>query len=586
MAFDAGMLCAVLHELNTAADARVEKIQQPQKDEIVFTLHSAARRENIRLAINAGANSPKIYLTAQQKENPATAPMLCMLLRKQLGGGRFVCARQIGFDRVAELEFTGRDELGFSVTRFLIVEIMGKYSNLFLTDENKKIIAAMRWVDFSTSRLRQVLPGMVYALPPSQGKNDIFALTKDELAQMISACEGSMPVWRFILSRFSGISPLVARELAYRVSGTADGTLETVLPDRLFSVFMQFRSLLETADFKPVLLYDAEGVPFEFCFMDILQYGDMAQVSYFPDMGTLLDAYFEKRDAAERIRRLGQDIAHLLSGARARLARKLETQREELAACADGDTYKLYGDLITANLYMMQRGMKHIRVPNYYSEAAEEVTIMLDPRLTPAQNAQRMYKKYSKSKNAKVYLGAQIDLAEAELRYLDTVTEALQRAEIESDLNEIRMELSQSGYVSRISTAKNAKRTGTLHPMEFRSASGYRILCGKNNLQNEHITFKVAGKSDLWFHVKDRPGSHVILICDGEEPSEEDYTQAAVIAATYSSAGAQRQIPVDYTRVKNIKRPPASRPGYVTYSTNFTAYVGSDVKFCERLRVR
>ena len=235
---------------------------------------------------------------------------------------------------------------------------------------------------------------------------------------------------------------------------------------------------------------------------------------------------------------------------------------------------------------MIRRGMKHIRVTNYYSEAAEEITISLDPRLTPAQNAQRMYKKYSKAKNAKVCLGEQINLAEEELRYLDTVAEALQRAEIESDLNEIRMELSQSGYVSHTSAAKNTKRTGTLHPMEFRSASGYRILCGKNNLQNEHITFKVAGKSDLWFHVKDRPGSHVILICDGEEPSEEDYTQAAVIAATYSSAGAQGQIPVDYTRVKNIKRPPASRPGYVTYSTNFTAYVGSDVNFCERLRIQ
>lgn len=586
MAFDAGMLRAALHELNAAADARVEKVQQPQKDEIVLTLHSAALRENLRLVINAGANSPKMYVTALQKENPAEAPMLCMLLRKQIGGGRFVYARQIGFDRVAELEFSGRDEMGFAVTRFLIVEIMGKYSNLFLTDQNKKIIAAMRWVDFSTSRRRQILPGMTYSLPPEQGKNDIFALTEDGLSLMLAGCETSMPLWRFILSHFCGVSPLVARELAYRCAGAVDAALEMVVPERLFVVLLQFRTCLEKMDFQPSLVSDAEGVPFEFCFMDILQYGDMARVSYFSSVGALLDAYFQKRDAAERIRRRGQDIAHLLSGARARLGRKLEIQREELAACAGGDAYKLYGDLITANLYAIRRGMEQVRVQNYYSEAAEEMTIALDPRLTPAQNAQRMYKKYTKSKNAKVYLSEQIRLAEEELRYLDTVAEALERAETESDLNEIRQEMAQSGYAARTPAAKNAKRPSAMQPMEFRSVSGYRILCGKNNLQNEYITFRAAEKNDLWFHVKGRPGAHVVLLCSGAEPSEEDYTQAATIAATYSSAGVQGQIPVDYTRVKNVKKTPSSRPGYVTYSTNFTAYVHGDVKFCEQFRVK
>lgn len=586
MAFDAGMMYAVVSEINRmAADARVEKIQQPQKDEIVITLHSAARRESLRLAINAGANNPKIGFTAAQKENPAAAPMLCMLLRKQLGGGKLVAARQIGFDRVARLEFACRDEMGFAVTRFLIAEIMGKYSNLLLTDECGKIITALHIVDFSTSRLRQVLPGMTYELPPAQDKHDIFASDKKSLCDLLAESDGSMPLHKFILNSFLGISPLVARELAFRATGRADAAVGDVDSEILSAVFVDFKRIFAESDFTPTLVLGADGTPAEFCFTDIRQYGAGVSIEHFPSFCTLLDAYFSKRDLAERIKQRGQDIIHLLSNANARLSKKLDLQRGELAACAEGDTYKLCGDLITANLYRLKRGADTALLPNYYSDACETVKIALDTRLSPAQNAQKYYKKYNKSKNARVVLTEQIAAAEAELRYLETVSAALERAETETDLAEIRHELSQSGYASRMRNYRPGK-TAAVKPMEFMTSGGYRVLCGKNNTQNDFITFRAAGKLDIWFHVKGSPGSHVVLICDGEEPPERDYTEAAVIAATYSKAGDGGLVPVDYTRVKNVKKPPAAKPGYVTYSTNYTAFVARDEELCEKLRIK
>lgn len=586
MAFDSGMIFAVAREINLRAkEAKVEKIQQPQKDEIVITLHSAASRENMRLAINAGANNPKIGFTEAQKENPSAAPMLCMLLRKQLGGGKLISAKQVGFDRVVELEFACRDEMGFAVTRYLIVEIMGKYSNLLLTDGDRRIITALKMIDFSTSRLRQILPGMVYELPPAQDKQDIFSITENDLSAMLISKDGTLPLSKFLLNGFLGISPLVAREIAFRAGGATDTPLEKVLTEWLWREIVAFRTLFAEEHFTPTLVYDENGKPLEFCFMEILQYGDSLATERFDSFGAMLDVYFDKRDLADRIKQRGQDIIKLVSGANARLQKKIDLQRTELAECAEGEKFKLYGDLLTANLYALQRGAKTARLMNYYSENCEEIDIELDSRLTPAQNAQRYYKKYNKCKNAKHYLTEQISLAENELSYLETVTQALHQAETEADLVEIRQELAKSGYASRMHAVKNTKLP-PMKPMEFRTTDGYKVLCGKNNTQNDYLTFKMAVKGDLWFHAKGAPGSHVILLCDGEEPSERGYTEAATIAATYSGYGEGGQIPVDYTRIKNVKKPPAAKPGYVTYSTNYTAYVAKDEKLCDSLRVK
>ena len=318
--------------------------------------------------------------------------------------------------------------------------------------------------------------------------------------------------------------------------------------------------------------------------MNITQYGSNMRAEHFENLGLLIDAYYEKRDLADRIKQRGQDIIKLVSNATARLEKKIELQREELRECAEGEKFKLYGDLLTANLYVLKRGDKEALVQNYYSDNCENVVIELDSRLSPAQNAQRYYKKYNKCKNAKKYLTEQIEMANTELEYLSTVTQALSNAENENDLVEIRRELSSSGYASRMSKFKPVKNT-SVKPLEFKTSGGYRVLCGKNNIQNDYITFKAASKLDLWFHVKGAPGSHVVLFCNGEEPSEKDYTEAATIAATYSSIDGG-QIAVDYTRVKNVKKPPASKPGYVTYSTNYSAYVVCDEKLCESLKVK
>lgn len=585
MAFDSGMIFAVIDEINLrASDAKVEKIQQPQKDEIVITLHSAALRENMRLAINAGANNPKIGFTDSQKENPAAPPMFCMLLRKQLGSARLIKARQLEFDRIVELEFATRDEMGFAVTRFIIVEVMGKYSNLLFTDENKRIITALKLIDFSTSRLRQVLPGMTYEMPPSQNKKDIFTVSIGELSLMLTSADGTLPLHKFVLNNFLGISPLVSRELAYIATGNTDTPIEKVSTDKLWDVICRFTDIFKAKSFAPTIVYDENEKPVEFCFMNITQYGTGMRTEQFKTFGELLDVYFEKRDLADRIKQRGQDIVKLISNATARLEKKIEVQRDELRECAYGEKYKLYGDLLTANLYAIKRGDKEAVVQNYYSENCENVVIELDTRLSPSQNAQKLYKKYNKCKNAKKYLTEQIENALGELEYLKTVSHALENAEVEADLAEIRRELSSSGYASRMSKFKPLKNN-SIKPLEFKTSSGYRVLCGKNNIQNDHITFKVASKLDLWFHVKGAPGSHVVLICNGDEPSEKDYTEAATIAATYSSIDGN-QIPVDYTRVKNVKKPPAAKPGYVTYSTNYSAYVSSNEKLCEELRVK
>ena len=330
MAFDSGMVFAVVNEINTRAiDAKVEKIQQPQKDEIVITLHSAVTRENLRLAINAGANNAKIGFTDVQKENPASPPMLCMLLRKQLGGGKLVRAKQVGFDRIVELEFATRDEMGFAVTRYIIVEIMGKYSNLLFTDENKKIITALKLIDFSTSRLRQILPGMTYEVPPPQDKRDVFSVTECELSAMLCGTDGTMPLSKFLLNGFLGISPLVSRELAYLATGKVDAAVDFVLTNKLFETLVSFRNSILNRDFLPTIVYDETDKPIEFCFMNVLQYGSDMRVEHFKNFACLIDAYYEKRDLADRIKQRGQDIIKLVSSAIARLEKKIELQRED-----------------------------------------------------------------------------------------------------------------------------------------------------------------------------------------------------------------------------------------------------------------
>jgi Predicted RNA-binding protein homologous to eukaryotic snRNP len=589
MAFDAGFLAAIIHELQPFVGTRVERVQQPDRDAVVFVLR--AGRGDRRLLINAGSNTPRIQLTADAGENPKAPPMFCMLLRKHLIGAKLTSVEQIGFERAVRLTFETRDELGFTGREHIIAELMGRFSDIILTDENDIILGAEKLVDFSDSKIRQILPGLKYTVPPLQpmtadasavlgecdGDRYKFNPLEAEHEIFIALRENSaLPDEKFISAYYYGISAAVAREIAFRAAG---GGAES-----LWKVFGGVMADIREGRFTPVSVSGADGNKVEYSFMPLTHYGPAYRAAQYPDFGAMMDAFFTERDTAERYRQRATDLHRLVANAEARLTKKIALQQADLAGCADKDRYKQLGDLITSNIYKIKRGDTRVNLTDYTADPPAEVAVELDSRLTPAQNAQKYYKKYAKSKSAELALAKQIELARVEQDYIASVADALSRARSEVDLTELRRELYESGYASKLKNYVAVRPTAP-KPQRFRTAGGYEVLCGRNNTQNDHVTFKLATKADLWFHVKGMPGSHVVLLCSGEEPGEVDYTQAAVIAATYSKAARGVSAPVDYTRVKNVKKPTGSKPGYVTYSSNFTAYASPDEELCAKLKI-
>lgn len=582
MAFDAGMLAATLNEIsNIALPGRVEKVLQPTHDEIVLLMHSDSG--SIRLSISASTNTPRINITNESKENPKAPPMFCMLLRKHLNGAKLTGVRQLSFERAAELTFDSRDELGYRCEKYLIAETMGKYSNIILLSNERKIISALRIIDFSSNTKRQILPGMIYELPPSGGRLDPLLSTKEDFGNKLADVSDDILCEKFLLSSFMGISPLIAREIAYRTTGNTSALLYECDKEKLYSSFSDIFSKVSNKTFKPVLIANQTGKMIEFSYTDIKQYENNAIISELNSFAELFETYYGLRERAERIRQRASDVLRLLTNAEARLTKKLAAQKNELSDCADKDKYRIFGDLIMSSLHLLKKGDKEALLTDYYSEDQREVKISLDEKLTPTQNAQRYYKKYNKAKTAESVLAKQIELAEKELEYIYTVFDSLSKCETEADIAEIRSELYHAGYASKMKNYAEQKKHAP-KPLEFVSSSGYRVLCGKNNSQNDYITTKLAGKLDFWFHVKNAPGSHVILMSGGDEPDAVDFTEAATIAAYYSKLSDGESIAVDYTQVKNVKKPNGSKPGFVIYTTNYTAYVTPDRELVEKLK--
>ncbi len=574
MAFDAGFLRAVTHEIqDRLADAKVEKITQPSADEINMTFRRFGKTE--RLCVRAGSNMPRLSLTAVAKENPPVPPMFCMLLRKHLGGAKLIRAAQLGYERIVRLTFSAYDEMGYATEKHLIAEIMGKYSNLMLTDAEDRILGVLRPVDFSTSRVRQVLTGMTYEVPPAQEKRPPLEEIREDFLAAYHAADPCLAAEKYLTTAYLGTSAQVARQIVHLAAGRSDASLEAC-GERLWDVFGAWFDRVRAHAYTPTLAVGADGIPLDFSYSDITYFGDRAVVRSYPDFASLLDAAFTEREKSERIRVRAADLYGIISRAIARLERKCEVQRRELAEAEEGETWKARGDLVTANLWQLKRGDTRLVAMDYSRDPAVETEVTLDGRLSPAANAQRFYKLYNKAKRARVTLTEQLAHSMEEIGYLESVEVFLNAAESEQDLIEIREELYRAGYASRMKGYAPPKQV-KLRPMEFTSPSGYRVLVGRNNTQNDHLTFRVAEKGDLWFHAKGVPGSHVILFCSGEEPPAEDYTYAATLAATYSKADGD-SVAVDYTRVRYVKKPPASRTGYVTYSTNYTAYVRAERK--------
>ncbi|MBR6410754.1 MAG: NFACT family protein [Clostridia bacterium] len=591
MAFDAGYLYAVVRAIRrTALGARIERVTQPQKDEIVLQMRTTEGGK--RLLINAGASDPRIGFTDLPLENPAQPPMLCMLLRKHLTGSTLSDIRQFGFERACALVFDTRDEMGFPTKKHLIAEIMGKYSNLIFTDAEMKILSALRIVDFTTSSLRQVLPGMPYELPPPQTKADPLEETADGLLTKLRTAPADQTVAKWLGQTYLGLSPAVCREMAFRASGRIDSIVSETDTGRLADTFFGWFRDLKDGSSEPCVAFERRK-PVEYAYAALTHLETASGISLVrtADVFSALDRFYSTRETEARIRAGATDILHVLSRNETRLVRKLQLQEAELAACEEGGSFKRTGDLITQNLYQLKPGMTEADLTDYeaYDEASGTygtVHITLDRRLSPAQNAQKYYKKYAKTQNAKTALTEQIRAGNAELLYLQSVSDALSRAQTLADLSEIREELTASGYLAR--SKKPMPRKGPLQspPLRYRSPSGLTVLCGKNNLQNDRLTFHTAAKTDYWFHVKGAPGSHVILCTEGKEPEDADFTAAAEIAAYNSKLSDGQSVPVDYTLVRNLRKPPASAPGFVIFHTNWTAYVTPDPDRVENMRQR
>lgn len=587
MALDAGFLAAIAAEFDrTAIGGRIEKVYQPERDTVILQMRTFEGGK--RLLINAGSANPRIGFTDIPMENPQNPPQFCVLLRKHLSGAKLTAVRQLGFERVLVLELETRDEMGFLCTRRLYAEIMGKYSNLIFTNEEDRILAVLRPVDFTTSTKRQVLPGMRYEMPPPQEKQNPLECSKEAFLTALGAGQGR-PADKWLTATFLGISAAVAREIAYRALGATDLLLDGSEGEALYGVFDEVFSAVKRGEFAPAMFLQQDGKPVEYAFLPLTHYGECKP---FEGPSALLDEWFGSRDREVRVKQRAADVLHIVTNAHARILHKLELQRGELARCEEGETYRKMGDLIVANCYRLERGMTKVSLTDYEDMREDgsfgEVEIELDARLSPTANAQRFYKKYNKSKTARVELAKQIELGERDIAYLESVLTALKTAESPTDLAEIREELARSGFASRSKIIPNGQKKNAVPAYaEYRTSGGYRVLCGKNNLQNDYITHKVAERSDFWFHVKNMPGSHVVMLLEGkEEPPAEDFTEAASIAALFSAAEGAPMTEVDYTTVRHLKKAPGGAPGFVIYHTNWSAIVSPDKEKIAKLRVK
>ncbi len=589
MPLDAICLRAVLSELNgRIAGGRIEKVYQPDREEIVLQIRGG--QGACRLLLSVSASAPRIHLIEQNRENPLAPPMFCMLLRKHIQGAKIVSLTQPALERMAVLELDTTDEMGIPVKRYLVAELMGKYSNLILKDDAGRIVDAIRRVDGDISGKRQILPGLFYRMPPEQtDKVDPFTVSETGLHAAFAQASGDMGTDRWLLSSFRGFSPLLCREIAFRALGETAKAVNDLTADdkeRLFQTFTQFLSDVREGQGKPYLLSKTtDKSAFDFTSMPIAQYGAQMQVTELSDFSTLLRGFYEKKGQAERMHRKSSDMLRTVTAARDRLVRKLAAQKQELAKTQEREKYKRRGELISANFYQLEKGMRTATVIDYYDPECPEVEISLDVRLTPQQNAQKYFKLYQKAKTAEHMLTQQMEQGGKELDYLESVLAALDEAENEADLAELREELMQTGILSHKQRGKKQKPARSV-PYEYRTSDGFSVWAGKNNLQNDLLSMKTAFKSDWWFHTQKIHGSHVILVTDGKTPSDQAMTEAAMIAAYHSKGRTSSMVPVDYTEVRNLKKPSGAKLGFVIYHVYQTAFVTPDEVLVESLRVK
>ena len=571
MPLDAICLRALTAELRPVLEgAKIDRVQQPEKDMLLFTLRT--RSGGRRLLVSASVSGARVHFTAESFENPAEPPMFCMLLRKHLVGARICAIEQPEGERLLLLRLSTRDEMGDESDKTLAVELIGRSANIVLIGADGRIIDCLRRMEYGGEG-RGMLPGLLYRLPPAQEKRPFLGCTEEELRGTIASFPEGSDCDRALLDSFSGLSPLICRELSYRSRGDRA---------RLCDCALALRETVLAGDYVPTLV-SIGGAAKDFSFMAVNQYGQSAENEAFDSFSTLLDAFYARRDRLESRRRRSRELLRTVKTAYERLNRKLAAQKKELADTAGREELRRRAELITANLYRLKKGQRELVCENYFEDGCPTLRIALDPLKTPQQNAAALYREYARKKAAEEHLTLLIAEGERESDYLAAVLDEIERAETERDLGDIRRELAETGYVKQKRGGKT-ERTKPQAPLRFASSDGLEILVGRSNLQNDELTFKLARRTDLWLHAQKIHGSHVIIRTDGLTPPETTVREAASLAAFYSQGRAAGRIPVDITQVRFVKKPSGAKPGAVIYTDYRTLTAAADEGLAEGLK--
>lgn len=575
MAFDGITIAAMVKELNTSLKGgRINKIAQPESDELLITVRGQDGQK--RLLLSASPSLPLLYFTSKNRISPLTAPNFCMLLRKHIGSARITDITQPGMERVVQFHLEHLNELGDVCHKILIMELMGKHSNLIFCDDKGMILDSIKHVSSNMSSVREVLPGREYFIPKTQDKLDPLTITEEEFIADI--CPKPLPAAKAIYSSLTGISPVMAQEVCFRASIDGNDSMQSLneaARTHLYHTFARIMDQVKEGSFTPNIIFRGDE-PVEYGVLDFQQYGPEYHSVSFDSVSQMLETYYASRDLITRIRQKSADLRRIVQTALERNLKKLMLQQKQMKDTEKKDKYKIYGELINTYGYGLEEGVKSFKALNYYTN--EEITIPLDPQLTPQENSKKYFDRYQKLKRTQEALEEQIKETTEEIQHLESISNALDIAREESDLSQIKEELTEFGYIKKHYTSKKgAKMQTKSKPFHYISSDGYDIYVGKNNYQNDELTFKFASGNDWWFHAKKMPGSHVVVKTkDGTLP-DRTFEEAGSLAAYYSQGRTAPKVEIDYLQKKNVKKPAGAKPGFVVYYTNYSLMAVPDI---------
>lgn len=577
MSFDGVVTKAIINELSiNVLGGRIDKIYQQENDEILLNIRN--KGVNHRLLISASSHSPRIYLTDYPKKNPASPPVFCMLLRKHLSGGIILNIEQYILDRIIFIDISSTDELGYPMVKRLVIEIMGRHSNIILIDKDSgEIIDSIKRISYQISRLRQVLPGLIYNLPPSQNKINPLENTNKIFFDLLSSEKGNTQIYKFFYYNYMGLSPLISKEICFNAGIDMDRTvisLDTEDLENLFTSFSDLMLLIKSNHFRPLFVTDNSANIIAFYCLNLNQF-NKASKTFIASISGVLDKVYKNRDTSERVEQKSKSIRKLAQTKLDRSLSKLGKQKNELLESKDRQKYKIYADLISANIYRIPERIDNIDLENFYETDMSVITVPLNNRFTPIENAQQYYKKYSKLKAAESKLSRQILQTRNEIKYLEAILFAIDNSSEVEDIKQIKDELISEGYIRSKKNTKKQKHDSKPKslPHHYVSSDNLNIYVGKNNRQNDHLTLKFASKDDIWLHVQNVPGSHVIIQNLKRDIPKKTIEEAALLAAFHSKSRNDKKVLIDYTEKKNVKKPRGAKPGMVIYDNHHTIVV-------------